>query len=191
MSIENWNSMPSEAREIFLKILLLFECKKVQFGPQNIIWGLKNGGRGARPPGSATGYKYDYSCWESSSVNCYDKWLNSHILSHITQFCRVVARITVTSNFLLAKCNHLQFPYSWVLMFQRTFWTMTIMLYLGTCSFRYGIRITCFPTIMVFWFVFILYSYIQKDQCKLLILKIGQWQPHAIRSLAKSPEPIR
>ena len=28
--------------KIFLKIFLLFECKKVQFGPQNIIWGLKN-----------------------------------------------------------------------------------------------------------------------------------------------------
>ena len=26
----------------FLKIFLLFECKKVQFEPQNIIWGLKN-----------------------------------------------------------------------------------------------------------------------------------------------------
>ena len=43
--------------KFFLKIFLLFECKKVQFGPQNIIWGLKNGGWGARapPPGSATG----------------------------------------------------------------------------------------------------------------------------------------
>ena len=28
--------------KFFLKIFLLFECKKVQFGPQNIIWGLKN-----------------------------------------------------------------------------------------------------------------------------------------------------
>ena len=28
----------------FLKFFLLFECKKVQFGPKNIIWGLKNGG---------------------------------------------------------------------------------------------------------------------------------------------------
>ena len=27
-----------------LKIFPLFECKKVQSGPQNIIWGLKNGG---------------------------------------------------------------------------------------------------------------------------------------------------
>ena len=44
--------------KIFLKMFLLFECKKVQFGPQNIIWGLKNGGWGGRrpgpPPGSAT-----------------------------------------------------------------------------------------------------------------------------------------
>ena len=45
--------------KIFLKIFLLFECKKVQFGPQNIIWGLKMGARGGRaagppPPGSAT-----------------------------------------------------------------------------------------------------------------------------------------
>ena len=30
--------------KFFLKIFLLFECKKVQFGPQNIIWVLKNGG---------------------------------------------------------------------------------------------------------------------------------------------------
>ena len=29
--------------KIVLKIFLLFECKKVQFGSQNIIWGLKNG----------------------------------------------------------------------------------------------------------------------------------------------------
>ena len=46
--------------KIFLKIFLLFECKKVQFGPQNIIWGLKNGGEGGpgpqAPPGSATDY---------------------------------------------------------------------------------------------------------------------------------------
>ena len=28
--------------KFFLKNFLLFECKKVQFGPQNIIWGLKN-----------------------------------------------------------------------------------------------------------------------------------------------------
>ena len=34
----------------FLKIFLLFECKKVQFGPQNIIWGLKNGGWGGPGP---------------------------------------------------------------------------------------------------------------------------------------------
>ena len=45
--------------KIFLKNFLLFECKKVQFGPQNIIWGLKNGGWGGPgprppPPGSAT-----------------------------------------------------------------------------------------------------------------------------------------
>ena len=39
----------------FFEIFLLFACKKVQFGPQNIIWGLKNGAKGARaPPGSAT-----------------------------------------------------------------------------------------------------------------------------------------
>ena len=45
--------------KIFLKIFLLFECKKVQFGPQNIIWGLKNGGWGAwGPPGSATVIPY-------------------------------------------------------------------------------------------------------------------------------------
>ena len=30
--------------KIYLKIFLLFEYKKVQFGPQNIIWDLKNGG---------------------------------------------------------------------------------------------------------------------------------------------------
>ena len=30
--------------KIVWKIFLLFEFKKVQFGPQNIIWGLKNGG---------------------------------------------------------------------------------------------------------------------------------------------------
>ena len=38
--------------KIFLKFFLLFECKKVQFGPQNIIWGLKNGGWGGRVPGA-------------------------------------------------------------------------------------------------------------------------------------------
>ena len=38
--------------KIFLKNFLLFECKKVQFGPHNIIWGLKNGGWGAWVPGA-------------------------------------------------------------------------------------------------------------------------------------------
>ena len=36
--------------KIFLKNFLLFECKKVQFGPQNIILGLKNGARGGQAP---------------------------------------------------------------------------------------------------------------------------------------------
>ena len=45
--------------KFFLKVFLLFEHKKVQFGPHNIIWGLKNGGVGgpgprAPLPGSAT-----------------------------------------------------------------------------------------------------------------------------------------
>ena len=39
---ENLNSMPSEARKIFFEKFSIIECKKVQFGPQNIIWGLKN-----------------------------------------------------------------------------------------------------------------------------------------------------
>ena len=38
--------------KIFLKNFLLFECKKVQLWPQNIIWGLKNGARGAWTPGA-------------------------------------------------------------------------------------------------------------------------------------------
>ena len=44
--------------KIFLKNFLLFECKKVQFGPQNIIWGLKNGARGARAPGAPPWIRY-------------------------------------------------------------------------------------------------------------------------------------
>ena len=32
-------------------------CIKVKFGPQNIIWGRKNGGKGARPPALVHLYK--------------------------------------------------------------------------------------------------------------------------------------
>ena len=38
--------------KFFLKIFLLFECRMVEFGPQNIIWGLKNGSWGGRAPGA-------------------------------------------------------------------------------------------------------------------------------------------
>ena len=36
--------------KIFLKFFLSFECKKVQFGPQNIIWGPKMGAGGVWAP---------------------------------------------------------------------------------------------------------------------------------------------
>ena len=37
----------------------------MQFGPQNIIWGLKNGGWGGPgPPGSATAFYNNLSIWQ-------------------------------------------------------------------------------------------------------------------------------
>ena len=51
--------------KIFLKIFLLFVCKKVQFGPQNIIWGLKIGAGGPRPPGPPLDLLLTHYLWDS------------------------------------------------------------------------------------------------------------------------------